>query len=278
MSFFDGIQHQKDRDLNPPVRRPKPNDQKSVFWRARIANNQNDREDIGKRPALELGAPPMRLRRSGRMNSSGIRAFYAAFDTETTLSEIRPVVGDIVMVGKFELLRDVYVLDTTRFSAPIKDASVFNRSYEQRVNQWAFMQEFMEEIAKPISPHDTHLDYSPTQAVAEYLVHRHRFKRRGKDVFLEGIIFNSAQNTGGKNIVLFGDAATSQLTEEEKRIQNERNSTVQYESWFDDWSQVANKSVSPALKVDPNSVSAKKISGAKYESTSHTDYNPDPDF
>ena len=56
--IFDGIQHQKDRDLNPPVRRLKPNDQKSVFWRARIANNQNDREDIGKRPALELGAPP----------------------------------------------------------------------------------------------------------------------------------------------------------------------------------------------------------------------------
>lgn len=168
--IFDGIQYQKDHELNPPVRRLGHADTKNTFWRARVVNNSKKRDEIREMPALELGAPPMRLRRAGRMNSSGIRAFYGAFDIQTAISEIRPIVGDKVMAAKFQLARDVYVLDTTRFTAPIKDASVFNKSYEQRVTQWAFMQEFMDEIAKPISPDDTHLDYISTQAVAEYLV------------------------------------------------------------------------------------------------------------
>jgi len=136
--IFEGIQFQKDADQNPPVRRLSSSGAESQFWRARIANNLKDRQAIRERPALELGAPPMRLRRAGRMNSWGIKAFYAAFDLDTAISEIRPVVGDKLMAGKFELTRDVYVLDTTRFTAPIKEASLFNVSYEQRVNQWAF--------------------------------------------------------------------------------------------------------------------------------------------
>ena len=271
--IFDGIQYQKDHDLNPPVRRLGHMDANNTFWRARVANNSKKRDDIRKMPALELGSPPMRLRRAGRMNSSGIRAFYGAFEIKTAISEIRPIVGDKVMIGKFQLARDVYVLDTTRFVAPIKNASVFNKSYEQRVTQWAFMQEFMDEIAKPISPGDTHLDYIPTQAVAEYLVQKHKFKRNSSSVSIEGIIFNSAQNPGKKNIVLFGDAARALLTPAEEQLDEERNSGLQNEGWMDAWTSFPAATPSPALKIDQNSVKTKEIKSATYPTRDHVDYS-----
>ena len=75
------------------------------------------------------------------------------------------------------------------------------------MEQWTFMQSFMHEIAIPISPDDEHLDYIPTQAVAEYLQNHHRFKRDGKLTKIEGIIFSSAQYPDGRNIVLLGEAS-----------------------------------------------------------------------
>ncbi|NOE32130.1 RES domain-containing protein [Ruegeria sp. HKCCD7318] len=69
----------------------------------------------------------------------------------------------------------------------------------------------MTEISQPCLPDDEHLDYIPTQVVAEYLVKEHKFKFSGEEKSVEGIIFRSAQNPNGKNIVLFGEAATVEL-------------------------------------------------------------------
>jgi hypothetical protein len=44
----------------------------------------------------------------------------------------------------------------------------------------------MEQIAKPVPPNDEHLDYIPTQAVAEYLHHHHKLKRGGQGARIEG--------------------------------------------------------------------------------------------
>lgn len=276
--IFDGIQYQKDQDLNLPVRRLGHNDKGNRFWRTRVVNSYDKRNEIRAMPALELGAPPSRLRKAGRMNSSGIRAFYGAFELETSLSEIRPIVGNKVMAAQFHLSRDVYVLDTTRFTAPIKPASVFNKSYEQRVTQWAFMQDFMDEISAPISPSDTHLDYIPTQVVAEYLVHRHRFKRNGKEVSIEGLIFKSAQNPGGKNIVLFGDAARAVLTKEEAELDSKRNSEYAVQDWVSSWFNEPKKQIPPALKIDTDSILVKEVTSAKYPSRDHIDYEYNSDF
>ena len=276
--IFDGIQYQKDQDLNLPVRRLSFQNVQNSFWRARVVNSSKQRDEVRKMPALNLGAPPMRLRRAGRMNSSGIQAFYGAFNIPTAISEIRPIVGDKVMVAKFQLTRDIYVLDTTRFTEPIKDASVFNKSYEQRVAQWAFMQEFMDEIAKPISPDDTHLDYIPTQAVAEYLVHKHKFKRKGNNVSIEGIIFKSAQNPGEKNIVLFGGASKAELTDEEKQEDTKRNVGLISEKWVNPWFDKSPKESSPTLKIDAQSLATKKVESAKYPAQNFLDFGENLDF
>jgi len=96
--------------------------------------------------------------------------------------------------------------DTTRFEAPIKPMSLFNKDDIQRREQWQFMTNFMNTIALPISPNDEHLDYIPTQAVAEYLLNHHEFYNHGEKARIEAVIYRSAQRPAGKNIVLLGDA------------------------------------------------------------------------
>ena len=51
-------------------------------------------------------------------------------------------------------------------------------------------------ISAPVLPHNEALDYLPTQMIAEYLAEKHESK-------LDGIIFESVQHEGGKNVVLF---------------------------------------------------------------------------
>lgn len=55
--------------------------------------------------------------------------------------------------------------------------------------------EFITDISKPINESDTLLEYVSTQIMAEYIW------SQGYD----GFIFDSSQNKGGENLVLFGD-------------------------------------------------------------------------
>ncbi len=202
--IFDGLQLLRDDRNEPAIRTLEPG--KLTIFRARRANTLRSQEAISSNVAQELGPPPPSLRMPGRMNPSGIPSFYGAFDLETALAELRPAVGETVMAAQFDLVRPVVVLDTTKFERPPKALNIFAKTYNKRLSLWGFMAEFMNEISQPCLPGDEHLDYIPTQVVAEYLVHLHRFKHNEQERTVEGIIFRSAQNSEGKNIVLFGDA------------------------------------------------------------------------
>ncbi|MDP2496182.1 RES family NAD+ phosphorylase [Shimia thalassica] len=203
--IFDGLQLLRDDRNEPAIHTLEPG--KLTIFRARRANNSKSQETISSNVAQELGPPPPSLRMPGRMNPSGIPSFYGAFDLDTALAELRPAVGETIMAAQFEFVRPVVVLDTTKFERPPKALNIFAKTHNKRLSLWGFMAEFMNEISQPCLPGDEHLDYIPTQVVAEYLVHLHRFKHMGQEKTVEGIIFRSAQNREGKNIVLFGDAA-----------------------------------------------------------------------
>jgi hypothetical protein len=98
------------RDV-PVVRAISPGDEDRFLYRARVALSQPELENILKRPAKELGAPPSRLARAGRMNAAGISVFYGAESADTCLAEIRAPVGNSVVVGRFEIIRPVRLLD-----------------------------------------------------------------------------------------------------------------------------------------------------------------------
>jgi hypothetical protein len=203
--IFSNIHLQRDNERNPVVYVMRPNDQRRIF-RARLASDEALHR-FQQDPAAELGPPPGKLGKPNRMNPSGISALYGAFDLDTCVSELRPLVGSQVVGAEFELLREILVLDTTRFAAPAKELNLFAKDHLRRLSQWRFMQRFMTEIGRPISPGDEHLEYVPTQVVAEYLNRVHSVKVSGEERQIEAILYRSAQRPTGCNIVFLGEAS-----------------------------------------------------------------------
>lgn len=274
--IFEGIQFQRDYEKQSPVYVIEPGTIDGTFYRARIANESSKRKKISKDISNELGAPPKRLRRAGRMNPAGIACFYGAYDMKTCVAELRPTVGDVVVGAKFKLCRPIHVLDTTRFNAPIKPQSLFNENYLDRKAQWEFMRSFRHMIAQPISKQDEHLDYIPTQAVAEYLLNHHDFKRDGKAVRIEAIIFQSAQNPDGKNIALLGEAAfVEQSAPESKKLRKMQGSESDTFDPFESFRLPRHEGTNAALLADQAEFSTNRVTGAKYDASQFDDLNFD---
>ncbi len=207
VAIFHDVHQQRDHHKHGPVYMIAPGEAQSRFFRARVANDLEQRETIKANIANELGPPPERKRRAGRLNPAGVVGFYAAFDLTTCVAELRPSVGSVVAAAEFSITEPICVLDTTRFEAKPKAPDLYAKNAQARAAQWHFMQSFMREIAQPISPGDEHLDYLPTQAVAEYLNKHHRFTFAGQQRIIDAIIYRSAQHPEGKNIALMGEAA-----------------------------------------------------------------------
>lgn len=207
VQIFRNIHQQRDHHRQGPVYMIAPDGPQGRFFRARVANDADQRERIRINVASELGPPPERKRRAGRLNPAGVVGFYAAFDLPTCIAELRPTVGSIVVAAEFAITEPICVLDTTRFDAKPKALDLYAKDAQTRAAQWQFMQAFMREIAQPIAPGDEHLDYLPTQAVAEFLNKHHHFTFAGKERTIDAIIYRSAQHSEGKNIVLLGEAA-----------------------------------------------------------------------
>ena len=180
--LFDGLHLLRDNRNEPAIRTFEAGS--LTLFRGRKANSLAERRRIEEAPAKELGPPPEKLRGAGRMNPSGIPVFYGAFDIETSLAELRPAVGETVVAAEFDLLQPIIVLDTTKFESPPKPLNTFAKAYNERLSLWGFMAEFMTEISLPCLPNDEHLDYIPTQVVAEYLVHEHLVKVAGQELSL----------------------------------------------------------------------------------------------
>lgn len=132
--LFKHIHLQRDEAKRSPLYLATPADGLRIF-RARPVN-EAELKAVQSDPEGELGPPPRRLGRSNRMNPAGIPAFYGALDLKTCITELRPVVGSEVVYAEFTLLRDVVVLDTTRFSAAPRELNMFARDHVRRLTQW----------------------------------------------------------------------------------------------------------------------------------------------
>jgi hypothetical protein len=191
------------RDV-PVVRAILPDDEDRFLYRARVAFSQSELENILKRPARELGAPPARIERAGRMNAAGISVFYGAESADTCLSEIRAPVGSSVVVGRFEIIRPVRLLDMDALAQVYIRGSHFDPQFSVLRGRAAFLSNLVQTISRPVMPNDETFDYLPTQAIAEYLA------TKVKPPF-DGVIFGSSQTGGeGRNVVLFNHASAAE--------------------------------------------------------------------
>lgn len=272
VQIFRNVHQQRDHDRQGPVYMIAPGETQARFFRARVANDADQRERIMANVARELGPPPERKRRAGRLNPAGVVGFYAAYDLPTCVAELRPTVGSIVVAAEFEITEPICVLDTTRFDAKPKALDLYAKDAQTRAAQWHFMQSFMREIAQPISPDDEHLDYLPTQAVAEYLNKHHRFTFAGIGRTIDAIIYRSAQHTEGKNIVLLGEAAV---------VGPVAGPLLEQEDDGDSWRSITfTTKRPPEARIVPveESVVKRQVSGASFPTTSWFDAgDPLPD-
>ena len=186
--------------VGPAIREIKPGDIGSRFWRGRTFYSGPEMEEVPNTPAQEIGPPPESKARAGRMNADGIPVFYGALEKKTCLAEIRAPVGSFVVLGEFELLSQVRILDLRTMLISEWEVSHFDPKYSENRSREKFLREWVDEISRPVMPHDEAREYLASQAVADYLANR-------MDLEIDGMIFQSSQTGGtGQNIVLFNHA------------------------------------------------------------------------
>jgi hypothetical protein len=138
------------------------------------------------------------------MNARGISVFYGANDPVVALAEIRPPVGSQLVVGHFEIIRPLRLLDLTALGTVRTKGSIFDPTFAGRLERAMFLRKLSQRITRPVMPDDEVFDYLPTQAVADFLASNFVTP-------LDGIIYPSAQAAGDAlNIVLFHKAARVQ--------------------------------------------------------------------
>lgn len=162
-----------------------------VFYRARVCV-----DDFGFSKS-QMGAPPMQLASSGRVNPSGISVLYLADSVKTTLHEIRAGVYDYVTVGSFKLKKNIEVIDFANLNkiSPFIAKNLMGIPYVQHAINTEHLRLISQEIAKPLRRHDSLLDYLPTQYICDYI------KSQGYD----GVEYISTMCKDGYNLAAFDE-------------------------------------------------------------------------
>jgi hypothetical protein len=185
------------RGTPPIVTLGAPDSEISVIYRGRPANSQSEQRTIFANPTRELAPPPPSLRTGNRMNAAGTAAFYGATDVTTCVAELAVPFGGAAIVGKFEFISSVRVLDLRLLSRANRFTSYFDPQVEDNAGYLRFMRGLRNRLRLPVLKGNETLDYLPTQMIAEYLAH---------DAGLDGIMFVSS---------VVGEAAAEYLYEDE---------------------------------------------------------------
>lgn len=179
------------------------------IYRGRLANDSAAQRRIYARRRQRLAAPAAGMAGAGRMNATGISVFYGSFDRDTCVAELRTPVSGHAVVGRFEIMMPLRVLDLTMLEVGFEALSYFDANYAQMMSYQAFMITFHEAVRKAVLPGQEALEYLPTQVIAEYLWSQDAAP-------IDGVIFGSSQiSDSSNNIVLFPHAATVERADDE---------------------------------------------------------------
>lgn len=226
------------------------------LFRARIVEADDMAKVLGQ-PDLQIGPPPSKLAGSGRMNAFGISVLYGSTDANTAIAEVRPSVGSRVCVAKFDIVRDLNVLDLDILEHILVKESYFAKDFSDKVKHAVFLRKLGHLCSKPVLPNDEKFDYLTTQAVAEFL---------SNNPAIDGIAYPSVQTSSpGKNIVLF------QKSSRVKKLENDFATSFKY----DESVSIAKTGVRSstegvddrhtALAIDIESIQISTISGVDYK-------------
>lgn len=203
--IFGDLNQHRTSDGRPSIVDAGPEQELKAFYRARVFQSSDPLLTAIKSPDREIGPPPMRDALAGRMNARGVSVFYGATDADTAIAEVRPPVGSRVLVGRFELLRPVRLLDVRALKDVVVEGSIFDPSFLRRLERAKFLERLSTRVSMAVMPHDETLDYIVTQVIADYLATR-------ENPALDGILYPSPQQSdGGSNVVLFHKSSKVRL-------------------------------------------------------------------
>jgi hypothetical protein len=213
------------------------------LYRARVGYSIADIEAINKDPIKQLGAVPAKLASSQRMTPAGVSAFYAAFDRNTCISELRPIVGDGVVSGEFRPNRALKLLDLNALKDVQNNDDIFSDRWKVLSHAYAFFPELVFKLTRPSSRNNQH-DYLATQVIFEFLS-----TEFGSQI--DGIIYPSIQKNGDSQcVVLFPEHSLA------------NNGLVNIKNVDDLFEE--NR---PALFFVPESIRFHKVKSASFEAT-----------
>jgi hypothetical protein len=150
-----------------------------------------------------LGPPPGERAPSSRMSAAGISMFYASTTAQTAKAEakatLKPGKNVCMTSANWSPTRNLRLLDLCSIR-PIPSIWFSARNERDRIR---FLHAFTESITQPVV-HDgrEHIEYVPTQILTEYFHHEYRTHDGQR---LDGIIYPSAQQRRGKNVVIFAN-------------------------------------------------------------------------
>lgn len=184
----------------PIIAQAGPGTEITHIYRARTFQSEGEIEEALCFPEIQIGSPPAKKARGGRMNAQGISVFYGAKSSEVAIAEVRPPVGSRVVIAKFEIVRPLQLFDLTATKYVNEKGSIFDPAFAERVRLAIFLHSLEARMVRPVMPDDEAIEYLPTQAVADFLATTNTPR-------LDGIIFPSVQVRDGINIVLFNESA-----------------------------------------------------------------------
>lgn len=159
-------------------------------YRARLGHKQQDFGPISPIDLDEMGAPPHEHARGGRINPAGIPVLYTSLGEDTAVAEVRPWKGALVSVAKFALPADLRIVDVTDIPDIVTPFGIDDIS--DQIERRKLLRHVASDLAKPVAPHSTDVDYVPTQYLSEVI----------RALGFDGILYPSALGHDA-NLVIF---------------------------------------------------------------------------
>lgn len=156
------------------------------------------RTDIFKTGSQLGTAPICAARFSNRMSPAGIPMFYCSSDVSTAIKEVCDEKSSAITIAKFELLKDLNVVDLTK--APACPGLFSDESRSQR-HAIQFLNDFVKDFSQPVKKSMTeNIEYVPTQVITEHLKYQHQIDQVNR---VDGVKYFSAKENAATSMVLF---------------------------------------------------------------------------
>ena len=150
----------------------------------------------------------------GRVNPRGIPCLYLADTCSAVISEMRPWIGLHITIAQFRTVRDCVLVDCSVNTTPswrswesinlnlVEETEEQDKEPDAAIKEKGVWGDIGFAFSKPVTHDEPHLDYIPTQILAE------AFQHHGYD----GIIYKSLLDKDGKNIALFDPKAATLMS------------------------------------------------------------------